>query len=612
MATLIPTLNSCLSRMTPGEKRLARLLEAKLEEDYYCWYDVPVGKKALHPDFIILHPARGILVIEVKDWKTTTLVHLNREEATLQVETGLIKVKNPLLQARNNIHHITNLLEQDPQLVFSAGPRQGQLMFPYAHGVVLTNFSRKQYHDAQLHEVLTEHLVICKDEMFESVDAEAFQNQLWGMFAYKMKSSISLPQVNRIRWHIFPEIRVPEQKNLFSEGNAVSADLPNVLKIMDIQQEQLARSLGEGHRIIHGVAGSGKTMILGYRAQYLAQMATRPILVLCFNHSLAQNLASTMKNNGIADKVNATTFHHWCREQLKTYGIPLPNPNPQDKGSFHRECVERVIQYIDNKIIPSGQYDAILIDEGHDFQESWFKLIVQMINPSSNSLLVLYDDAQSIYNKDKRHFTFSRVGIQARGRTTILKLNYRNTIEILAVAKAFAEELLHAENADEDSAPIIEPEGAGINGPLPLLIKLPTIDQECERIADILLEHYQAGMPWKDMSIIYRWKYFIPQITKSCQKRGIPIDEKSHLNDAVHLLTMHASKGLEFPLVCIPGIGVTAKYELSSDEEARLLYVAMTRATKQLVMTHGEKAQFTDKLERALHKTASMYGHCLS
>ena len=40
---------------------------------------------------------------------------------------------------------------------------------------------------------------------------------------------------------------------------------------MDLQQEQLARSMGEGHRVIHGVAGSGKTMILGYRAQYLAQ-----------------------------------------------------------------------------------------------------------------------------------------------------------------------------------------------------------------------------------------------------------------------------------------------------------------------------------------------------
>lgn len=608
MATLIPTLNSCLSRMTAGEKRLARALEAKLDEDYYCWYDVPVGKKALHPDFIILHPARGVLVLEVKDWKPTTLVQLNREEATLQLETGLVKTKNPLLQARDNIYQITHLLERDPQLVFPTGSRQGQLMFPYAHGVVLTNFSRKQFYDAQLDEVLSQHLVICKDEMTESIDAEMFQNQLWNMFAYKMKSSISLPQVNRIRWHIFPEIRVPEQKDLFNDDNT-PADLPNVLKIMDIQQEQLARSLGEGHRIIHGVAGSGKTMILGYRAQYLAQAVTRPILVLCFNNPLAQSLASIMEKKGIADKVTTTTFHHWCREQLKTYGIPLPNT--KDTETFHRECVERVIQYIDKKKIPCGQYDAILIDEGHDFKENWFKLIVQMINPDSNALLVLYDDAQSIYSKDKQRFTFSSVGIQARGRTTILKLNYRNTIEILVVAKTFAKELLNPENTDEDSAPVIEPEAAGVNGPLPLLIKLPTLDQECERIAEILLEHYQSGMPWKDMSIIYRWKRFIPYITKSCQKRGIPIDEKNHFNDAVHLLTMHASKGLEFPLVCIPGIGAPAKYELAPDEEARLLYVAMTRATKQLVMTHGENAQFTDKLEQALHKTANLYGHCL-
>jgi prolyl-tRNA editing enzyme YbaK/EbsC (Cys-tRNA(Pro) deacylase) len=49
---------------------------------------------------------------------------------------------------------------------------------------------------------------------------------------------------------------------------------------MDLKQEQLARSMGEGHRIIHGVAGSGKTMILGYRINYLAQALQKPILVL--------------------------------------------------------------------------------------------------------------------------------------------------------------------------------------------------------------------------------------------------------------------------------------------------------------------------------------------
>lgn len=52
MATLIPSYSSCASRMTGGERRLAQRLEAKLDDDYLLWYDVPVGPKVLHPDFI--------------------------------------------------------------------------------------------------------------------------------------------------------------------------------------------------------------------------------------------------------------------------------------------------------------------------------------------------------------------------------------------------------------------------------------------------------------------------------------------------------------------------------------------------------------------------------
>ena len=67
MADLIPSLNSCKSRMTRGERRFAERLEAKLESDYLIWYDVPVGRKKRHPDFIVFHPRRGVLVLEVKD-----------------------------------------------------------------------------------------------------------------------------------------------------------------------------------------------------------------------------------------------------------------------------------------------------------------------------------------------------------------------------------------------------------------------------------------------------------------------------------------------------------------------------------------------------------------
>jgi hypothetical protein len=64
MAKLFPILSSVARRMTSGERRFAGRLETHLEDDYLCWYDVPVGRSGTHPDFIILHPRRGILIIE--------------------------------------------------------------------------------------------------------------------------------------------------------------------------------------------------------------------------------------------------------------------------------------------------------------------------------------------------------------------------------------------------------------------------------------------------------------------------------------------------------------------------------------------------------------------
>ena len=60
MAILIPSLGSCTARMTSGERRLAERLEHKLDGDYLLWYDVPIGPKQTHPDFVVLHPRRGL------------------------------------------------------------------------------------------------------------------------------------------------------------------------------------------------------------------------------------------------------------------------------------------------------------------------------------------------------------------------------------------------------------------------------------------------------------------------------------------------------------------------------------------------------------------------
>lgn len=76
-------------------------------------------------------------------------------------------------------------------------------------------------------------------------------------------------------------------------------------------------------------------------------------------------------------------------------GQPLP---PQGPGLFEQR-VSGVIRAVDHKQIPSGQYQAVMIDEGHDFEAAWLKLAAQMVEPETNSLLLLYDGAQSIYQR---------------------------------------------------------------------------------------------------------------------------------------------------------------------------------------------------------------------
>lgn len=600
MATLIPTLNNCLPRMTAGEKRVATILETYLEEDYYCWYDVPIGGKSLQPDFIILHPYRGLLILEVKDWLPSTLIAMTKDKATiLDCGTGSPKeVDNPLKQARNYILSLINMLSKEPQLNLRLKDSKIKPLLSYGYGVVLTNITRAEFDKGQLGEVIPDHLVICKDELTQKITAESFQERLWKMFPYVPVQPLSMPQIDRIRWHIFPELRIGDQQDLFDTQEP--SEIPDILKIMDIQQEQLARSLGDGHRIIHGVAGSGKTMILGYRAEFLAKIVEKPVLVLCFNRALSTMLSNKIIANHLENKVHVKTFHQWCDQQLRTYNIPRSR-NPKI-GEMFEENVQKVIDHTETGIIPKGQYDAILIDEGHDFADEWYKLIVQMINPDNPRLLVLYDDAQSIYKKDQRKLVFSKVGIQARGRTIILKLNYRNTKEILTVAKHFAEQLLMTREADEDSIPLLEPVGAGLNGPIPTLITLPDIRSEVKSIIQTLYEHHNNGLDWHQMAVLCRNNKSIAMIEDALKRNGIPLHGDELDNEGVHVMTMHSSKGLEFSLVCILQTGNKEVCYEERDLEAQLLYVAMTRATKNLVMTCQKSSFFAPQLEKAIYE----------
>ena len=611
MARLIPTLNSCINRMQSGEKRFAWRLESHLEDDYLCWYELPVGRRQRYSDFIILHPVRGLLLLEVKDWRLDTIQKIDKATATLFTPRGIKTVSNPLEQGRQCTYQLMKRLETDAQLVHQSGRYRGHPVFPYGYGVVLSNITRRQFDSTDLGEVLPEHQVICRDEMVERVDPEAFQERLWNMFNVQFPNPLTLPQIDRIRWHLFPEVRIntANQDSLFPEErdeDHVEELLPDLMKVMDMQQELLARSLGEGHRVIHGVAGSGKTLILGYRCLYLAKLLRKPILVLCFNITLAARLRELINERGIGDKVSVYHFHDWCGEQLRTYHIERPQPGAQ----YYDRLVETVIGAAAEGRIPKAQYGAVMIDEGHDFEAEWLELVVSMVDPETNSLLLLYDDAQSIYSKKSQlDFSLSSVGVQARGRTTVLKLNYRNTKEILDFAYRFASRYLRSDEKDKNHVPLVEPEAAGRRGPLPVVKTFTRYEEEAGYIASIFQRvHEKQDVPWSDMCVTYRSNWMGETLQREMASIGIPVHwlesakEKKRFklsSDSVKLMTMHSSKGLEFRVVAVSGIGSMPMAGEDPATAARLLYVAMTRSTEKLLLTCHRQTEFLDQLRKS-------------
>jgi superfamily I DNA/RNA helicase len=293
-------------------------------------------------------------------------------------------------------------------------------------------------------------------------------------------------------------------------------------------------------------------------------------------------------------------------DQLRLYHVASP---PPDAGHFVEELVHAVTRAVDRGQIPRAQYGAVLINEGHDFAPDWLKLAVQMLDPVTNHLLLLYDDAQSIYGGNHaKSFSFRSVGIAAAGRTKILRRNYRNTREILACASGFARELLAPVDADEDGIPLVFPEAGDRSGVRPRFAQLASARMEAQHIAETLRAQHAKGVPWNEMGVFYTAQFVAEEIAGALQAMDVPFD---WLKDAafksvdpsrpsVKLMTPHSSKGLQYRVAIIGGVGFWpyASAHQSEAEQARLLYVAMTRATHELVLTSCKASVFSERLRR--------------
>jgi hypothetical protein len=605
-------------RCNAGERRVFHQLRRCLDDDCWVWHNVPIGSRARQPDFVVLGPRLGILLLEVKDWKRSTLVGATRDAVELDTPQGRVTQANPLRQARDYALELVDLMKGDPALVHSGGAFKGKLLFPFGWGVVFSRLRRADVDGSDFGSIFPAQQILMADELDDSLDPGAFHKGLRDLFTVHYPYTLTLPQRDRVRWHLFPELRLQPQVSLdFGARDDSVPVLPDLRQVMDLQQEQIARSLGEGHRIIHGAAGSGKTMILTYRAQHLAAAARpeQPVLVLCFNRTLADRIAAQLRARGVDERVQVRTFHSWCKDVVDSYQLDVPKTeSAQDWYEALTRTVERALE---TGFVPGGQYTALLIDEAHDFEDAWLRMATRLVDANTRSLLVLYDDAQSIYQPKRRKFNFASVGIEARGRTSVLRLNYRNTAEVLAIAVQCARSLLEGagEACGEDEIPLVQPRTAGRRGAMPTLLTARNATEEADLIADRVREAHTGGTALGDIAVLCRTKYLMSSIEHALRAWHLAVQSMQAQafrrfdwsKPSVKLLTLHSAKGLEFRLVFVAGLQAMPMRDESLEEAARLLYVGMTRATHQLVLSaHGHSA-IVDRVRSALAEVAKTF-----
>jgi len=618
MAITIP--ETIRSSATTGERLFFRTLKTFLPDDYIVYYEPDIQGR--RPDFVIIGPDLGIVVLEVKDYTKNTLFQINHDEWHIVTTSGdQAVIKSPMKQARDNMFHVVDTLKKDKSLIQLDGKYKFQLKFPYGHGVVFTRLYSKDFVQEGLYSVIEHNLCFTRDEIDpdkEGFSEEVLMEKILNIFVvpFRLKESLSIEDINAIRYHLFPEVRISaEYKPPVPYQDQLLLSLHDI-KTMDLHQENLAKQIGDKNRLIRGVAGSGKTIILASRAKMLSkQNPDWKILILCYNISLSNAIqqmihhmlnepedlfdfdpnAVTVKNENIIVR----NFHSWLKNDLRIREQQLPT----------------IIEKLERKEAILPTYDAVLIDEGQDFEADWLRLVSLLINADTQSLLLVEDRAQTIYQRKRSYL--EDTGLSFRGRSKVLSINYRNTQQIVKFAWEFYRKHSMFKNKvvnRELEGEIIAPQSTKRRGPEPGIVKAANFFEEMRIVARSIKKlHREKKVPLEDVLILYRVKRthkfpIIDIIQRSLREEGLPyfwitendVSKRSYAKDdgKVKISTIDSSKGLDFRAVFIVNVdSMPFPLEENKEREVSLLYIGMTRAKEYLCLSYSGESEFTQYLD---------------
>jgi hypothetical protein len=491
----------------------------------------------------------------------------------------------------------------------------------------------------------------------------------------------------RLMTSCFPEAELPAAftaRRFFHRDNRATlgrwfldADQEWATKVdLELPAESAALVRDFSVRLINGVAGSGKTLIVLQRARLLAELFPKQrLLVLIHNTPIVADIHQRWRRayGALPPNLEITTFFAWATRQWRlVFGV---QPRMPESPRVVPELIERLrkqwpelehgtaqlhgeIDFINEALIadepayqqasragrgfalrpkeramawglhdavmsalgasklhlwsalprelcfasPDQQarierYDHVLVDEAQFFAPSWFQLVKQAIR-RDGQLFVCADPNQGFM---RSRLSWKSVGLDVAGRTKKLRRSYRSTRAILQTAGRVIEALNPGDGED-----YLVPDVAGMApGRPPLLVRTDTPQDAQDRLVNELAATVGDAVPLGAVLVIYGEKARKHDLYAAlCEKFGAPrvwwFNEKSQKKspppggsqDPLRMAYLDTATGLEASIVFL--IGVENLFEAEDDdarreENARKLYMAMTRAGQRLVLLSSRR-----------------------
>lgn len=489
-------------------------------------------------DFLVIHGDWGILVLEVKgggirrEGTTGRWYSTNRDG----VEN---EIKDPFAQAQRSMYALRDKLADAP----TTNPFQ----YPLARAVWLPDCRVPSGH---LGPDIPRELVLDMDDLGDPTRA------VERAFAHQLGANVGITPDPGDGVATVVQLLAPSWTTTAPRLGEVLARETEELQRLTERQFQVLTLLSRQRRAkISGCAGSGKTFIAMEKARRLAREGFR-VLYTCFN----RNLASWVQRELVDSNITVRTFHSLCHRLIQEAGLELPTTGARPDYDQYPEVLLDALT-----LLPHQRFDAILVDEGQDFQEEWWIPIYDLLADSRRGIIyVFYDDNQRIYSDAGTGFPTDLTG------PFPLTENCRNTRAIHRLVMEYYR--------GEDGT---SPECHGPMGREALVLTVDSPASEYDALRRLLHQLIQEDrVPTTDIIILTLIGEDRSQWVEGTRMGNVQLTWSLEPgSNQVACSTIHAFKGLERPVVIL-----TELHDVYPDQREPLLYVGYSRARNQLAV----------------------------